>query len=107
MTRIFAAVFAATLLAGPAAAANFSGRPLTPAGAERIITRDIVWNCGPDACQGATEDSRPAVLCKGLAKRVGALDSFIANGRAFAAADLAKCNTAAKKTDAPKLAEQR
>lgn len=107
MPRLFATLLAATLIAGPAAAANFSARPLLPAGTQRIIARDMVWMCGPDACQGSSEESRPAVLCQGLAKRVGALDSFVANGRAFAAAELAKCNTAAKASDAPQLAEQR
>ena len=69
---------------------------MTRAPVSRIIASDISWNCGADACQGNTDESRPAVLCQGLAKRAGVLNSFIANGRAFNAAELAKCNTSAK-----------
>ncbi|MEO5972548.1 MAG: hypothetical protein ABIP91_04200 [Sphingomicrobium sp.] len=107
MTRTLATLLAATLFAAPAAASTFSAKPIAPAADSRIIARDIVWRCGPDACQGATEESRPAVLCQGLAKRVGRLGSFVADGRAFGAAELDKCNTAARKADTPQLAEQR
>ena len=106
MTRTLAAVLAATLVAAPAAAANFSARLTVPASGQRIIARDITWRCGPDACQGASEDSRPTVICQGLAKRAGHLDNFIVNGRAFASDELAKCNAAAQPVDAPALARR-
>jgi hypothetical protein len=106
MTRTLAAMLAATLVAAPAAAANFSARLTAPAESQRIIARDIVWHCGPDACQGATANSRPAVVCEGLAKRAGHLDNFIANGRAFGSDELAKCNAAAKPIGAPALAKR-
>ena len=67
---------------------------------ERIIARDIVWNCGAGACQGATDESRPAVLCQSLARRAGKVDSFLADGRAFTPAELDKCNASAKTTPA-------
>jgi hypothetical protein len=106
MTRTLAAVLAATLVAAPAAAANFSARLTVPASGQRIIARDITWRCGPDACQGASEDSRPTVICQGLAKRVGHLDNFVVDGRAFASDQLAKCNASAKAVDAPALAKR-
>ena len=87
---------AATLAAAPAFASTYSAKPVTTPDSARIIARDISWTCGPDACQGSTEESRPAVLCQGLAKRAGQLTSFVANGRAFGAAELAKCNASAK-----------
>lgn len=104
MTRTLAALLAATLVAAPAAAANFSARLTAPAGSQRIITRDIVWRCGPDACQGATANGRPVVLCQGLAKRAGHLDNFVVDGRALGSEELAKCNASAKPIDAPALA---
>ena len=104
MTRTLAALLAATLVAAPAAAGNFSARLTVPATAQKIIARDIVWRCGPDACQGASEGSRPVVVCQGLAKRAGHLDNFIANGRAFGSEELAKCNASAKPVVAPALA---
>ena len=48
------------------------------------------------ACQGATDESRPLVLCQSLAKRAGRLDSFVADGRALSAAELERCNASAK-----------
>jgi len=106
MTRTLAALLAATLVAAPAAAANFSARLTVPAAGQKIVSRDIVWRCGPDACQGATEGSRPAVVCQGLAKRAGRLDNFLVDGRAFGSEDLAKCNASAKPIEAPALANR-
>ena len=96
MIRIATLIAAAvTLTAAPAVAGNYSAKPINPSNG-RIIARDISWSCGADACQGSTEESRPAVLCQGLAKRAGKLSSFVANGRAFDVAELAKCNASAK-----------
>jgi hypothetical protein len=91
----------ALAVAVPAGAATYSAKLAVPS-ADRIIARDIVWNCGPDACQGATDESRPVVLCQSLAKRAGRVDSFVVDGRAVSAAELDRCNASAK---APKTSE--
>jgi len=91
--------------ATPAAASTYSAKLAAPT-TERIIARDIVWNCGAGACQGATEESRPAVLCQSLARRAGKVDSFLADGRAFTAAELDKCNASAKAARGKALAAQ-
>lgn len=78
-----------------ATASNYSATPASPASG-RLIARDIVWNCGPAACQGATEESRPLVLCQSLAKRAGRIDRFLVDGRAFNEAELGQCNSVAK-----------
>ena len=97
MTRFATLILAiASLGASPALAGSYSANPATTPTVGRIIARDISWSCGPDACQGSTEESRPAVLCEGLAKRAGRLNSFVVEGRAFNAAELAKCNLSAK-----------
>jgi hypothetical protein len=96
MTR-FAAIFtAAALLAAPAAASSYSAKPITAPAATKIIGKDISWVCGPDACKGSTNASRPLVLCQDLAKHAGRLESFIADGRALSVAELDKCNASAK-----------
>jgi hypothetical protein len=105
MLRPLFALAAIVLTAAPAVAATYSAKTTAPASG-RYITRDITWNCGPDACQGSTEESRPAVLCQSLAKRAGRIDSFVANGRAFTAAELEKCNASAKGQKASALAAQ-
>ena len=96
---------AAALAAAPAAAATYSAKPVVPTSG-RLIARDIVWTCGPAACQGTSEESRPAVLCQSLAKRAGRIESFTVDGRAFAPAELERCNAAAKANAASSLAAQ-
>jgi hypothetical protein len=105
MFRPILLLSAVSLAAAPAAAASYSAKLAVPT-TQRFIARDIVWACGTDACQGATQESRPLVLCQSLAKRAGKVDSFLVDGRAFTAADLDKCNTAAKADAGKALAAQ-
>ena len=104
MTRTF--IFLAALAAAvPATATSYVGTPTAPVSETRIVARDIVWTCDPSACQGSTESSRPQVLCQSLARQAGTLSSFVADDRAFADAELAKCNAAARGGSQPALAE--
>jgi hypothetical protein len=105
MLRAILFISAAALAAAPATAATYAAKPAVPT-TERFIARDITWLCGPAACQGATEESRPAVLCQSLAKRAGRIESFTVDGRAFGPAELDKCNSAAKATPNSALAAQ-
>ncbi len=93
------------MVATSASAGSYSAKPVAPA-AGKLITRDIVWLCGPAACQGSTQESRPAVLCQSLAKRAGPIESFLVDGRAFTAAELQRCNASAKPRPAQALAAQ-
>ncbi len=96
---------AALAVAAPASAATYSGKPAAAVTDTRFVGRDIVWNYAGGSYQGRTDESRPLVLCQSLAKRAGRLESFTVNGRAFAEADLAKCNAAAPQASGPALAE--
>ncbi len=93
--RFACIVSAAVLLPTAAAAATYSAKPVVPVAAKRIIQRDIIWSCGPAACQGMTEYGRPTVLCQALAQQAGAIEHFIVDGRALSNADLDTCNRAA------------
>src|SRR3954452_11864846 len=95
MLRPNLAISGLLTLAGPAFAANYSATLSVPT-TGRLIGSDIVWSCGAAACQGATNESRPVVLCQSLAKRAGKVDSFLADGRAFTPAELERCNAFAK-----------
>ena len=95
----------ALVTATAAGAAAYSAKPVTAASG-RLITRDIVWRCGPHACQGSSDESRPAVLCQSLAKRAGRIESFLVDGRAFSSAELDRCNASAKSQPAKALAAQ-
>ena len=106
MFRPLMAIAAAALAATPSAAATYFAKLTAPA-AQRIIARDITWICGPTACQGATSESRPVVLCQSLAKRAGRVESFNVNGQAFGPAELDRCNAAARKAPAQALVNAR
>jgi len=105
MLRSLLAFSALLAAAAPAAASTYSATLGTP-GNERIIGRDIVWNCKAGDCRGSTEESRPAVICQSLARHAGKLGAFVADGRAFTPAELDKCNTAAKAGTSGSLAAQ-
>ena len=106
MDRALLALSALVLGSTPLAASTYSAQPAAPA-SERIIARNIIWHCSPAACRGATEESRPTVLCQGLARRAGRLESFAVNGRAFGPAELERCNAAARKAPPEAIANAR
>lgn len=105
MLRSILAVSAILVVAPPAQAASYSAQLQVPV-SQRLIAPDIVWMCGADACQGATAESRPIVLCESLAKHAGRVNAFLVDGRAFTAAELDKCNSAAKHETVRALAAQ-
>ena len=92
MTRL-AIIAATSLFAVPAVAGTYTATPASPATADKVVARDIAWTYAGGTYTGRTNESRPLVLCQGLAKRVGLLNAFTANGRAFSADELAKCNS--------------
>jgi hypothetical protein len=96
-TSLFA--FAAlSLAASPVAAATYSAKTSSPAPAQRIAARDILWTCSSGACTGSTPNSRPVVLCQGLAKEAGRIESFAVDGREISAAELQRCNASVRET---------
>ena len=105
MIRSLLTFSAIVAFAAPAAAASYSAKLASPA-TQRIIARDIIWQCGADACQGSTAESRPVVLCQSLAKKAGKVDTFLVDGRAFSDSELAKCNASAKADSNKALAAQ-
>ena len=80
------------LFAAPALAGTYSATPASPTPSAKIVARDIAWTFAGGQYSGRTAESRPMVLCQGLAKRVGRLNAFTADDRAFGADELAKCN---------------
>jgi hypothetical protein len=105
MIRTVLIASAAMLAAAPAAAATYSARLASPA-AGHIVARDINWACAGAACQGATEESRPPVLCQALVKQAGKVETFAVDGRVFSDAELGKCNASAKPEPNKALAAQ-
>jgi hypothetical protein len=105
MFRSVLTICALAALTVPAAAANYSAKLANPAKGH-IVARDINWACAGNSCQGATDESRPTVLCQALAKQAGRIESFAVDGHAFGDGDLGKCNASAKSEPAKSLAAQ-
>ena len=105
MFRAVLIASAAIFAAAPAAAATYSAKLSSPASGH-IVARDMNWACAGESCQGATDESRPVVLCQALAKQAGKVESFAVDGRAFGSAELDKCNAGAKPQAGKALASQ-
>ena len=101
----FGVALAVGVAAAPAIAANYSANLEQPA-TGRFIASDIRWQCGGATCTGATSESRPLVLCQGLAKQAGRIGSFAVNGRPLAADQLERCNASAKAAKSSELANR-
>jgi hypothetical protein len=82
---------------GPA----YAGEPLYRASLEkpaatRTIVKDIAWSCtGADCVAPRTASAPDGNVCTAVARKLGRLVSFQSGDRAFAAAELEKCNMAA------------
>ena len=106
MKKIFAALASfstAFLLISATTTPAFAAAPmykLIPATAvasfKSVVVGETLWRCGPTGCVAAESNSRPAVVCAQAARKVGKIESFTANGTAFSADELAKCNEKAK-----------
>ena len=83
---------------GPAwaAAPHYKAEPVVAPSAGNVVTRDLLWRCGPGGCFAPQGNSRPAIECAALVREVGRLDSFVAGGRALTAEELRKCNARAR-----------
>lgn len=95
MLRI--AILSLALVSGPAFAAGFQAETGAQPPQTRFVARDSIWRCTGTACVSTNQTStRPAIVCAALAREVGTLRSFIANGRAFGAEELQACNARAR-----------
>lgn len=86
------------LIATPALAAPaYEAQPVTPAAAERLVARDVLWRCGETGCNAAqASNSRPAIICSALVRELGPLTRFAAAGQDFDATALDRCNARAR-----------
>jgi hypothetical protein len=87
------ALLSLALLASPAfASSHYHAEPTAKPAAAKLVLRDTIWNCGDGGCAAARSNSRPAIVCAVLVKKVGALRSFSVGGTSLSAEDLEKCN---------------
>ena len=107
MTRMIALVAAvatsAALLSATTSPARAAGAsdyyravPVSAPKRTSLVTRDTLWKCDDAACAAPRAGSRDAVVCELAVQRLGALSAFHANGAAFDASALERCNARAK-----------
>ncbi|HEY0412898.1 MAG TPA: hypothetical protein VGD66_07145 [Allosphingosinicella sp.] len=90
----FSAVLAGT--AAPAAAAPYyQAEPARQPASDRLIVRELVWQCGAAGCVAGRSHSRAAVDCAALVRQAGPVKSFSVEGRPIPADQLEKCNARA------------
>ncbi|MCT2557448.1 hypothetical protein N0B51_00490 [Tsuneonella sp. YG55] len=91
-----ALTFSAALAPAPAQAATgaafYHAELAVPAAEARTIASGLLWNCADTACTANKGTSRPVIVCKRLAKEVGPISAFVANGKPIDGDDLARCN---------------
>ncbi|QIG81682.1 CC_3452 family protein [Stakelama tenebrarum] len=78
------------------AGVHYSAVPVAAPEKERIVTRRAVWHCDAQRCVAPRASSRDAVICQSIAREIGRLASFTANGSPFDAAALSECNAYAQ-----------
>ncbi len=89
---------AVTAATAPAMAAGsyYRAELATPASADRLIVRGLIWKCGAEGCVAGRSNSRALIDCSALARQVGTLRSFSVEGRTLAPDELEKCNAKAR-----------
>ena len=89
-----------TILGATAAGAQptsyYAAVPEAKPAKTQFITRDTVWTWRNDAFTARRGGDRDTIQCELVARQTGKLVSFSANGTAFDAAALEKCNAKAK-----------
>ena len=105
MTRFHAvaAAAAATLALTPAASfaqgaarGYYAATPASAPAKTSLVTRSTIWKCGDGVCVAAKANARDNIMCELVAREVGTLTAFRANGSDFDADALAKCNAKAR-----------
>jgi hypothetical protein len=104
MTRFqtVAAMAAAMLALAPATGLAQSGgyyaaTPVAAPAKASLVTRETLWKCAGGTCTAAAKaNARDAIVCELVAREVGKLSGFRANGADFDADALAKCNAKAR-----------
>ena len=88
------ALLSLAFLSAPAiAAGGFQAQTSTAPSPARFVARDSIWRCADTQCVSTNRTStRPAIVCSALARQVGALRGFAADGRPFDARQLENCN---------------
>jgi hypothetical protein len=90
--------FGAALTPAPANAGEtgpfYRAELAAPAAEARPIAGELAWTCNDNTCAAGKGTSRPVIVCARLAKEVGPVASFEADGKPLDEDQLARCNGA-------------
>lgn len=75
-----------------ASGAYYTATLATATDADRMVLGGVAWTCQGTTCVAGKGDARPLRICRSLARKVGEVASFKADGTDIAAEELAKCN---------------
>jgi len=96
MTRLTPLVAAAVVLTAIPAMAQGAGLRAEFAApfarSETVIIDGRQWSCSENACTSASDDPRPAIACRKLARKLGPVARFATPQAELNAAGLATCN---------------
>ncbi|MEH3041765.1 MAG: hypothetical protein PGN21_17130 [Sphingomonas paucimobilis] len=93
---LLTAALALPFAAAAQPARGYSAVPATAPAIAAMMTRSTPWKCTGDRCVTNRTEGSPITMCQLAARELGTLTAFTANGEAFAAEQLAKCNSRAK-----------
>jgi len=86
-------LLAAAGSAGAAEGGTFYRAELAaPAQQQTVISDGIVWRCEGSTCGAGKSNSRDAIVCARLVKKVGQVTSFTSRNGALEGDALARCN---------------
>ena len=88
--------FLSPAVAQARAAPYYTATPAAAPAETSYVTRNTVWACNGGVCTAGRAADRAEFVCQRIAKSVGKLDSFSADGAPLDATALAKCNGRAK-----------
>jgi hypothetical protein len=98
MRVILLASALAVLSTSAFAAAPWTATPAQPINDNGFVGQSVVWNCNASGCASQSDTGSADAMgeCRGVAREVGTLTSFIGD-HPFDAAHLAACNQWARK----------
>lgn len=88
--------FAPTMGFAQNARGYYAATPAAAPAKSSLVTRSTIWKCGEGVCIAAKANARDTIVCELVAREIGTLTAFRANGSEFDADALAKCNAKAR-----------
>lgn len=96
LALVYSALTLGALVAPTPAQANgaafYAAELATPAAERTNVIGGVAWRCQDTTCVAAKGRSRPVVMCQRVARELGEVTGFTAEGEALPAEDLARCN---------------